>query len=336
MSKLTVVLSQAQGKHPVKQALEESIVAALLTEPGIEVSIVPYLYDIDPSHTARLFLESITGDMVVLAWSYPRAAFWVLDRHGVRGHFGESELQNDVDDDEEEEDEPQGIGSVDVPDRMIYCIDLRSSNRHEDYVAEIRRIAEECRERRRQGGSSAVVSLGTELLEQPKVNGNGSVKFSQEELLKTPNRRWYPVIDYSRCTNCMECIDFCLFGVYGIDRHDRILVENPDECRKGCPACSRICPEQAIMFPNHKTPAIAGAPVGAISGLKIDLSKLFGGDDGKDALSQAVAERDRELVADGRQAVGMSVGIPKRQADRPQEPKDDLDSLMDQLDELDI
>jgi MinD superfamily P-loop ATPase len=48
----------------------------------------------------------------------------------------------------------------------------------------------------------------------------------------------------------MECIDFCLFGVYGVDRGETILVEQPDNCRKGCPACSRVCPENAIM----KTP----------------------------------------------------------------------------------
>ena len=81
--------------------------------------------------------------------------------------------------------------------------------------------------------------------------------------------------------------------------------------------------------------AIAGAPVGNIAGLKIDLTKLFGGDI-KDALSQAVEERDRELVADGRQAVGMSVGIAKRQEGKPQGPKDDLDNLMDALDSLDL
>jgi ferredoxin len=121
--------------------------------------------------------------------------------------------------------------------------------------------------------------------------------------------------------------------VYGVDSTDRILVENQDSCKKGCPACSRVCPEQAIMFPEYKTPAIAGAPVGAISGLKIDLTKLFGGDV-KDALSTAVEERDRELVADGRTAVGMSVGIPKRQDGKPERPKDDLDKLIDDLDSL--
>ena len=73
--------------------------------------------------------------------------------------------------------------------------------------------------------------------------------------------------------------------------------------------------------------------MGNISGLKIDLTKLFGGGD---AMAIAAQERDRELVADGRQAVGLTVGIPKRQADKPKGPKDDLDKLMDQLDDLDI
>ena len=84
--------------------------------------------------------------------------------------------------------------------------------------------------------------------------------------------------------------------------------------------------------PRITSPAIAGAPVGSVSGLKIDLTKLFGGD----ALAIAAQERDRELVADGRQAVGLTVGIPKRQANKPEGPKDDLDKLMDDLDALEI
>src|SRR4029079_9310678 len=101
--KLTVVLSQAQGKKPAKRALEESIAAALIMEPGLDVSIVPYLYDLHPDHTGRLFLESVQGDMVVLAWMFPRAAFWLLDCDGIKGHEGESLLkpaaEEDPDDD---------------------------------------------------------------------------------------------------------------------------------------------------------------------------------------------------------------------------------------------
>ncbi len=336
--RLTVVLSQAQGRNPAKRALEEAIVAALIMEPGLDVSVVPHLYDLDAQHTGRLFLESVQGDMAVLAWSFPRAAFWLLDRDGIKGHFGESQLKSPAADDEDEDGEPEppkGIGAVDVPDRHIYCLDLRDFNTAAPYVEEVRRIALECRQQREAKlkewvqGQPTMVQLGRYLREEEPP------KPPAEELLKQPGRRWYPVIDYSRCTNCMECIDFCLFGVYGVDKLDRILVESQDNCKRGCPACSRVCPEQAIMFPEYKTPAIAGAPVGSVSGLKIDLTKLFGGE-AVDALQQAVSERDQELVKDGREAVGLAVGIPKRQTERPQGPKDDLDKLVDSLDALDI
>lgn len=341
--RLTVVLSQAQGKNPAKRALEEAIAAALILEPGLDVSVVPYLYDLDKEHTGRLFLESVPGDMVILAWMFPRAAFWVLDRDGIKGHFGESQLKPpNLDEDEEEETPPEpskGIGAVDVPDRHIYCLDLRDFASHEPYLNEIRRISEECRQRQESNSTGlprahpVMVELGSQLNHPHQDVLEKADSFAAEQLLATPERRWYPVIDYNRCTNCMECIDFCLFGVYDVDQNERILVENQDNCKRGCPACSRVCPEHAIIFPDYKTPAIAGAPVGAVSGLKIDLSKLFGG---ADAIHIAAQERDRELVNDGRAAVGLTVGIPRRQANKPEQPKDELDKLVDSLDALDL
>jgi hypothetical protein len=328
--KITVVLSQAQGKNPTKRALEESIAAALILEPGLDVSIVPHLYDLDAEHTGRLFLGSVSGDMVVLSWMYSRAAFWLLDRDGIKGHYGENQIAARDNDEEEEEtgepEPPRGIGAGEVPDRWIYCLDLRDHGNHRVYVDEVKRISAECQSRReaRKAATPTLVQLGV---------AKPTTAFAPEQLLAQPGRRWYPVIDYSRCTNCMECLDFCLFGVYGVDSLERLYVENQDACKKGCPACSRVCPENAIMFPEHKTPGIAGAPVNGVSGLKIDLTKLFGG---MDALALAAQERDTELVKNGRNAVGLTVGIPKRQADKPQGPKDDLDKLMDALDGLEI
>jgi NAD-dependent dihydropyrimidine dehydrogenase PreA subunit len=351
MSRVTVVLSQAAGKHPAKRSLEESIVAALIMEPGLEVSVVPNLYDLGPDHTGRLFLDSVKGDLVVLSWLYPRAAFWLLDRDGIKGHLGEVQLKPPADDDEEtaekpeEEPAPPAIGPTGtIPDRRIYCLDLRDFNKAEPYVGEVRRIVAECREyreaksREKAANSPVILQLGLAVNES-STNGNGHAlngalaAFTPESLLAPAGRRWYPVIDYSRCTNCLECLDFCLFGVYGVDSLERIVTENQDQCKKGCPACSRVCPQQAIIFPEYKSPAIAGGDTGVVGNLKIDLSKLFGGD-ATDALSMAVSERDRELMNDGREAVGMAVGIPKRQEGKSGGPKDDLDKLVDDLDSL--
>ena len=71
--------------------------------------------------------------------------------------------------------------------------------------------------------------------------------------------------------------------------------------------------------------------------LKIDLSQLFGAPaDGKSAEEIAAMERDEQLIAAGRDAVGMSVGMPKRQENKADQPKDDLDDLVDELNDLDI
>ena len=350
--KVTVVIAQSQGKNPAKRQLEEDIAAALLLDPQVEVSLVPHLYDLTADHHGMLFLKSVRGNMVVLSWLFPRAARWVLDRNGVKGQVGVSLLKPAADEEDDEADpadkpepNPEALGAWDVPNRKIYCVDLRNQSDAAVYLEEISRIVRECSVQTVElmgwiNGSPAPEQLQRYLnpVKLPSETGAGAPAVSDSSipgngvLAEAPRRRWYPVIDYGRCTNCMECIDFCLFGVYGVDVGERILVEQQDNCKKGCPACSRVCPENAIIFPEHKTPAIAGADVGTASGLKIDLSKLFGA---PTALEQAVLERDTELVADGRDAVGMTVGIPKRRSHSP-EPRDALDDLMDGLDKLDL
>lgn len=93
---------------------------------------------------------------------------------------------------------------------------------------------------------------------------------------------WFPVIDYDRCTNCMQCLSFCLFGVYGVDPQGRIQAQQQDNCKTNCPACSRVCPEAAIMFPKYKSGPINGDAVSDADlqreKMKIDISALLGGD----------------------------------------------------------
>ena len=93
---------------------------------------------------------------------------------------------------------------------------------------------------------------------------------------------WFPVIDYSRCTNCMQCLSFCLFDVYGVSAESKIQVQNQSNCKTECPACSRVCPEVAIMFPKYRHGPINGEDVKADDlrreAMKVDISALLGGD----------------------------------------------------------
>ncbi|MFI4876255.1 MAG: ferredoxin family protein, partial [Blastopirellula sp. JB062] len=86
--KLTVVLSQGQSQNPAKRNLEEEIVARLLFQPGVEVTIIPHLYDLKSDGPSLLCLEGISGDMVVISWMFERAARWTLDRNGIHGKVG--------------------------------------------------------------------------------------------------------------------------------------------------------------------------------------------------------------------------------------------------------
>ncbi len=313
--------------------------------------MVPHLYDLPRESETYQTLRQIDGDLIVVSWLYDRATHWTLDRHGIRGQVGQVELKQAADDDDEDDDDSKMdeealdrvIDAHPRENRWIYCIDFRASNDASQYAEEFRRILNE----RRQAWVQCSPSPEAMQRFQSPANDTyvGAPVTAQATSLPTlvtidehPGRRWYPVIDFSRCTNCMECIDFCLFGVYGVDGAETIVVEQPDNCRKGCPACSRVCPQNAIIFPQHKTPAIAGAPVDA-SGMKIDLSKLFGApDEGEDAMAVAARERDEQLILAGRQAVGASHAVSDRltkAAETTQKP-DDLDALIDQLDSLNL
>lgn len=321
----TLVVSRGQSRNPQKRSLEQAIAQAAGQIDGVDVLVIPHLYDLPKTSDSYNKLKAVQGDIILVSWIYGRAAHWVLDRNGIQGQIGDMLLDDESasdEDDAEAESSPadptQRVTDLyPRPDRNIHCIDLKVSASVETIMAEIQRII---------GALSPADESSLPIVE---------TKISQVD--EPTSRRWYPVIDFDRCTNCMECIDFCLFGVYGVDRGENILVEQPDNCRKGCPACSRVCPENAIIFPQHKAPAIAGAQIDGDEGFKIDLSQLFGAPSkGEDPIATAARERDEQLLLAGRDTVGIDEQLKKRQADQTTGPKDQLDRLIDTLDELDL
>ena len=108
---------------------------------------------------------------------------------------------------------------------------------------------------------------------------------------------WFPVIDYDRCTNCMQCLTFCLFDVYGVDAESKIQVQIQDNCKTDCPACSRVCPEAAILFPKYKSGPINGDVVTEADlkreSMKVDISALLGGDIYGALRDRNIAARER-------------------------------------------
>lgn len=299
---LTVVLCVAREGGADQLALERQLTDALAALPDVKFAVLPNLYDLGPDGPGVRFLQSVPGNLAVLGWLYPRAAYWVLHANGLRGRMGHTSLFPD------EELEPAGSSHLtETLDRTLWCLDLRGHGA-EDIFEEVHRLVGET------AGPAA-----TSHCSNADVAHDGKSHIDEAVL-----PRWYPVIDHRRCVNCLECLNFCLFGAFGLDDAGRIFVEQPDACRDGCPACSRICPTGAILFPQHSDPAIAGDPNARVANAPFDAIQMLGGRDAGD-----LAEFERRQALSAREATDTPM------ADDPP-PKDALDRLVDELDQTDL
>lgn len=93
---------------------------------------------------------------------------------------------------------------------------------------------------------------------------------------------WYPTLDKTQCIECGKCFEFCPFGVYEIV-DDRIRVVHPSNCKNNCPACARMCPAGAIIFPKYDRSPINGGDQ--------QQEETAGGDDAQQLYGQALRER---------------------------------------------
>ena len=119
---------------------------------------------------------------------------------------------------------------------------------------------------RTQSAGEIVQSIGIEPVDPQAGEG-----YSAPETEWIP---WYPVIDYERCTACKQCVSFCPFGVYEASGDDRVRVAHPQNCKNLCPACSRMCPGTAIIFPKHTEEPYCGAGITAETGSRSEVKSV--------------------------------------------------------------
>jgi ferredoxin len=65
---------------------------------------------------------------------------------------------------------------------------------------------------------------------------------------------WDPKIDYSKCTSCGKCMDFCHMKAFKMEETDekRKTVVNSNQCVVFCRGCEEVCPVNAISHPSEE------------------------------------------------------------------------------------
>jgi NAD-dependent dihydropyrimidine dehydrogenase PreA subunit len=61
---------------------------------------------------------------------------------------------------------------------------------------------------------------------------------------------WFPTVDPDKCINDGVCIEFCVNDVFAQDDISTV-VANPLNCVVGCSSCARVCPSDALTFPDE-------------------------------------------------------------------------------------
>lgn len=111
-------------------------------------------------------------------------------------------------------------------------------------------------------------------------------------------------IDYSRCTSCRYCIDYCRFDAISLI-NDKVSISGIS-C-DGCFLCSRICPENAIsMVPSDKSRMYSGS----FRHGKMVYGRLAPGEENSGKLVNMVREKAKQVAAENNLEIIILDGPP--------------------------
>lgn len=117
-------------------------------------------------------------------------------------------------------------------------------------------------------------------------------------------------IDYSVCTNCGLCLDYCRFDAITMPEGKVVISETSCD---GCKLCSRICPEEAITMIDS---AMSRMYAGSFRNGKMVYGRLAPGEENSGKLVNIVREKARQkakeenigtIILDGPPGIGCPV-----------------------------
>ncbi len=290
-----VVISKSFPSSPEKERIEEELAEKLIAH-GLDTVVMPHICHVAPDAKSLSFLQTSDEPIIFLGWLQPRASFWTLMRLGIKGNMAQAFALGTPDLQE------RFIATLNLAERCHCCasqtdgwgeeVEARSSGKFMEDAGSLESFEDSPAERLHSLSDHCCCNGSLEChdfclctdrwVEEIKHLLGGRFPAARASLKRFEDplvEGWYPVIDYSRCNQCLQCLEFCLFGVYEVDAEGGVVVMNPEACKPGCPACSRVCPERAIIFPLYEDDAaIAGAEGEEIKPFDFSLVEKLKGD----------------------------------------------------------
>ena len=93
---MNLVFSQSTSATVIQREFEEELVAALVMQDRIDVSLVGDIADMEDGSTDALCIEGVRGDMLCASWHAVDAALHFLSRMSVVGRTGPSAPRNSM------------------------------------------------------------------------------------------------------------------------------------------------------------------------------------------------------------------------------------------------
>lgn len=134
-ARIPVVLSQAAVAGPDARQLEEDLVAELMIEQGVDISVVPDLTHLRDGSTGLVCLQGIKSDWILLTWLDSETARRALEQRGISG---QDWLLSSVH--HRDQDPVTGNASLKQARRRLGILRLNVTRSTDWYLREIRRL----------------------------------------------------------------------------------------------------------------------------------------------------------------------------------------------------
>lgn len=130
--RITVVISQSAHGNSQLRAFEDKLIAELLFQQTIDLTVVPDLTQLAADSTGLLCLEGIRGPMVMIADASAEETHDRLAEHAIAGKLGRLE-GSAIEVNRGVPPEPAlAPGVYDAMQRTIYCLDMTAFTTAED------------------------------------------------------------------------------------------------------------------------------------------------------------------------------------------------------------